>query len=290
MTLTDSATKPMPRTGAGPARRERAGGPPAGATPRRRVWWPSTWRRPSRSGWILAAIATATAVLYSWSLSSVGYGNWYYAAAVKSASTSWKALFFGSIDPGQLHHRRQATRRVLAPGALGSGLRLQLVEHAAARGARGRRVRPDPAPPGPQVGRRLGRPPRRGGVRPHPGRGRDVPLQQPRRAAHVVVSRRRVGALVGGGDRTNPHAGALRGPRRVGVRHQDAAGLPGAARVHPRLPRRGEAQARPAALAADAGPRSRSSCRRAGGWPSSRSGRRRAGRTSAARRTTASSA
>jgi 4-amino-4-deoxy-L-arabinose transferase-like glycosyltransferase len=100
MTLTDSATKSMPRTGAGPTRRERPGGPPAGVTPRRRVWWPSTWRKPSRSGWILAAIATATAVLYSWSLSSVGYGNSYYAAAVKSASTSWKALFFGSIDPG----------------------------------------------------------------------------------------------------------------------------------------------------------------------------------------------
>ena len=26
--------------------------------------------------------------------------NTYYAAAVKSASESWKALFFGSLDPG----------------------------------------------------------------------------------------------------------------------------------------------------------------------------------------------
>jgi 4-amino-4-deoxy-L-arabinose transferase-like glycosyltransferase len=39
-------------------------------------------------------------VLYTWSLAAVGYGNSYYAAAVKSASVSWKALFFGSIDPG----------------------------------------------------------------------------------------------------------------------------------------------------------------------------------------------
>ncbi len=40
------------------------------------------------------------AVLYTWSLSSVGYANGYYAAAVKSATVSWKAFFFGSLDPG----------------------------------------------------------------------------------------------------------------------------------------------------------------------------------------------
>jgi 4-amino-4-deoxy-L-arabinose transferase-like glycosyltransferase len=57
-------------------------------------------RRPSRSGWITAAIGALTAVLYTWSLSAVGYANSYYAAAVKSATVSWKALFFGSIDPG----------------------------------------------------------------------------------------------------------------------------------------------------------------------------------------------
>ncbi len=58
------------------------------------------WHRITRSGWITAAIAAMTAVLYSWNLSSVGYGNSYYAAAVKSATVSWKAFFFGSIDPG----------------------------------------------------------------------------------------------------------------------------------------------------------------------------------------------
>ncbi len=57
-------------------------------------------RRVSRSGWITAAIATLTAVLYSWNLTVNGYGNEYYAAAVKSASVDWKAFFFGSIDPG----------------------------------------------------------------------------------------------------------------------------------------------------------------------------------------------
>ena len=39
-------------------------------------------------------------MLYTWQLSRVGYANSYYTAAVKSATTSWKAFFFGSIDPG----------------------------------------------------------------------------------------------------------------------------------------------------------------------------------------------
>jgi 4-amino-4-deoxy-L-arabinose transferase-like glycosyltransferase len=60
-------------------------------------------RRPpriSRSGWITGAIGALTALLYTWNLSSVGMGNSYYAAAVKAGSVSWKAMFFGSIDPG----------------------------------------------------------------------------------------------------------------------------------------------------------------------------------------------
>jgi 4-amino-4-deoxy-L-arabinose transferase-like glycosyltransferase len=57
-------------------------------------------RRPTRSGWITAAIGVFTAGLYSWRLSSVGMGNSYYAAAVKAMSVNWKAFFFGSIDPG----------------------------------------------------------------------------------------------------------------------------------------------------------------------------------------------
>jgi 4-amino-4-deoxy-L-arabinose transferase-like glycosyltransferase len=64
-----------------------------------RPWRPAV-RRPSRSGWITGAIAVLTTVLYTWDLSSVGMGNSYYAAAVKAMSVSWKAFFFGSIDPG----------------------------------------------------------------------------------------------------------------------------------------------------------------------------------------------
>ena len=52
---------------------------------------------------------------YTWALSRNGMGNSYYAAAVKSASVSWKAFFFGALDPGLVHHRRQATRLLLDP-------------------------------------------------------------------------------------------------------------------------------------------------------------------------------
>ncbi len=57
----------------------------------RRPWW-------AIAG--LAAIAALTAALYFWSLSRNGMANSYYAAAVKSASLSWKAFLFGSLDPG----------------------------------------------------------------------------------------------------------------------------------------------------------------------------------------------
>jgi 4-amino-4-deoxy-L-arabinose transferase-like glycosyltransferase len=46
------------------------------------------------------AIFALTAVLYTWDLARVGMGNTFYAAAVKSGTESWKAFFFGSLDPG----------------------------------------------------------------------------------------------------------------------------------------------------------------------------------------------
>src|SRR5438874_421256 len=76
---------------------EAAGGAaaPAAPEPRRRKM-----RRPSRSGWITAGIAAFTTVLYTWGLGNAGYANSYYAAAVRAMSTSWKAFFYGAIDPG----------------------------------------------------------------------------------------------------------------------------------------------------------------------------------------------
>jgi 4-amino-4-deoxy-L-arabinose transferase-like glycosyltransferase len=56
-----------------------------------RPWW-------AIAGW--AAIAVLALVLYLWALSRNGMANSYYAAAVKSATVSWKAFLFGSLDPG----------------------------------------------------------------------------------------------------------------------------------------------------------------------------------------------
>jgi 4-amino-4-deoxy-L-arabinose transferase-like glycosyltransferase len=54
-----------------------------------------TWVRPALFG-----VVALAAVLCLWDLTLSGYANSYYAAAVKSASESWKAMFFGSLDPG----------------------------------------------------------------------------------------------------------------------------------------------------------------------------------------------
>jgi 4-amino-4-deoxy-L-arabinose transferase-like glycosyltransferase len=49
--------------------------------------------------WLLAVLALA-AVLCLWNLTLDGYSNTYYAAAAKAGSVSWKAWFFGALDPG----------------------------------------------------------------------------------------------------------------------------------------------------------------------------------------------
>jgi 4-amino-4-deoxy-L-arabinose transferase-like glycosyltransferase len=48
----------------------------------------------------VAAVALLALGLYTWMLSRNGTANSYYAAAVKSGGVSWKAFFFGALDPG----------------------------------------------------------------------------------------------------------------------------------------------------------------------------------------------
>jgi 4-amino-4-deoxy-L-arabinose transferase-like glycosyltransferase len=48
----------------------------------------------------LLALLAATAVLYLWGLSSSGWANNFYAAAVQAGSQDVKAFVFGSLDPG----------------------------------------------------------------------------------------------------------------------------------------------------------------------------------------------
>ena len=52
------------------------------------------WARPA-----LLAIAAVAAVLYTWNITESGYAM-YYSVAVKSMSVSWRAFFYGALDPG----------------------------------------------------------------------------------------------------------------------------------------------------------------------------------------------
>jgi 4-amino-4-deoxy-L-arabinose transferase-like glycosyltransferase len=56
------------------------------------------------SSWLawlpLAGVVSLSLALNTWSLSQAGYGNTYYAAAVRSMTLSWKNFFFAAFDPG----------------------------------------------------------------------------------------------------------------------------------------------------------------------------------------------
>ncbi len=53
------------------------------------------WVRPA-----LLGVLAAAAILCLWNLTINGWSNEYYAAAARAGSESWKAWFFGSLDPG----------------------------------------------------------------------------------------------------------------------------------------------------------------------------------------------
>ncbi len=67
--------------------------------PRRR--W-ELWRSPDgQPGWarpVLLVIAAAAAALYAWNITQAGLAP-FYSVAVKSMSVSWKAFFYGALDP-----------------------------------------------------------------------------------------------------------------------------------------------------------------------------------------------
>src|SRR3954453_5597956 len=59
--------------------------------------------RPADPAWVRPALLDVVALAALLCLSDLtisGYANTYYAAAARSASESWKAWFFGSLDPG----------------------------------------------------------------------------------------------------------------------------------------------------------------------------------------------
>ncbi|TNC22881.1 ArnT family glycosyltransferase [Amycolatopsis alkalitolerans] len=62
-------------------------------------------RAPDRPRWVRPSVAVlllATAGLYLWNLGASGYANDFYAMAVQAGTKSWEALFFGSLDPGNV--------------------------------------------------------------------------------------------------------------------------------------------------------------------------------------------
>jgi len=55
------------------------------------------WVKPS-----VAALLLGTGLLYLWDLAKTGWANDFYAMAVQAGTWSWKAWFFGSLDPGNV--------------------------------------------------------------------------------------------------------------------------------------------------------------------------------------------
>ncbi len=61
---------------------------------------PAPPRRSRGEHGALAALLVGTGVLYLWNLSANGWANDFYAMAVRSMTTDWKAFFFASLDAG----------------------------------------------------------------------------------------------------------------------------------------------------------------------------------------------
>jgi 4-amino-4-deoxy-L-arabinose transferase-like glycosyltransferase len=72
--------------------------------PVHRPWWRRAYLgKPEDPRWarpLLLAVLAVSAALYFWNLSSNGYANDFYAAAVQSGTKSWSSAFFGSLDTG----------------------------------------------------------------------------------------------------------------------------------------------------------------------------------------------
>ncbi|HEY3464960.1 MAG TPA: glycosyltransferase family 39 protein [Amycolatopsis sp.] len=70
---------------------------PEHAQPAPRAARKPRWVKPSVAGLLLG-----TGLLYLWDLAKTGWANDFYAMAAQAGTWSWKALFFGSLDPGNV--------------------------------------------------------------------------------------------------------------------------------------------------------------------------------------------
>src|SRR6266852_1288118 len=210
-------------------------------------------RHPARSDLALAGIAILAAVLYVWGLGGVGYGNTYYAAEVKAGTKSWKAFFFGSIDPGNFITVDKPPAalwvQILSARIFGFTSWSMLLPEAAAGVASVLVLH--------RLVRRWA-----GNMAAHL-----AALALTLTPVAVLMFRFNnpdafltlLGLLAAwalwSAVETGRARWAARGGRadRPGLRHQDAAGVPGPARLHRRLPHRRAATARQAAPAAERG-------------------------------------
>jgi len=67
--------------------------------PSRLVFWRSPEDQPGWARPALLAVAAVAAVLYAWRIRDSGFAM-FYSVAAKSMSVSWKAFFYGALDPG----------------------------------------------------------------------------------------------------------------------------------------------------------------------------------------------
>ncbi|GGM57305.1 ArnT family glycosyltransferase [Dactylosporangium sucinum] len=72
---------------------------PAFRLPGRLAFWRSPADQPAWARPALLAIAAVCAVLYAWRIRDSGFAL-FYSVAAKSMSVSWKAFFYGALDPG----------------------------------------------------------------------------------------------------------------------------------------------------------------------------------------------
>ena len=218
------------------------------------------WARPALFG-----LLGITAVLYIWGLGASGWANTYYSMAVQAGSSSWKAMFFGSLDAANSITVDKAPASLwvmdLSARVFGVNSWSILVPQRDRRRCRRRH----PVRGGEALVRSRCRPARRCGDGPHAGRGVDVPVQQPRRVAHLVADARRVRPDARAGEGEHMVVGGRVLARRVRIPRQDAAGVARPARVRTRVSVLRTAEARQARRAARARDRLRSSSPRCGG-------------------------
>ncbi len=201
---------------------------PARLARRRARSLPRSLARPVAYPELLGLLA-ATGVLNLWNLSINGLANTYYAAAVKSMSTSWHDFLFASMDKTGL---MTVDKPPLALWVQALSARIfgfsswSILVPQALMGDRRRGADVRPRPPALRPVRRVRRGPH---ARDHADRRRRLAPQQPGRAARPVHGRGAVVRAARAGHRAHEVARVVRRVRRPRVRDEDARGADGRA-------------------------------------------------------------